>query len=1211
MSSLSSLHSYVENRYEFSLASLGPHEEFSSGDAWVGRPNRPTKDRVIETPSRSCSSAADMLAEAHGVLPGGTSSAPRTKAPTMPMSLSRSVLPKASNDDEDSLMRRATSARTNSSSGMGSAASWSPRSSDDLATSPGSRLIRFSHEGGCVYPPRLNQLHGGRPNRIKTTKYTLLTWLPVSLYGQFKRIANVYFLIISVLVLFDISPKDPRSKVGPFVLVLLWAAIKDLWEDLRRRRDDDHENNLTAYCYDPESESLKLKAWKDIRCGDLLAVLSGEAFPADLVLLRTPGGAEALMSTVMLDGESNLKERVPHAALERLFGIETTSTSSLDPEQTIEDSGLREARKEAERLIATFGKGGLGIQLGSPDSTLSHVRGRLKASSSSAGQWSEIIEANFLPRGCILSKTPFVLGIVVYTGDDTKTRMKSANGFIMKFSDMQVYLNWSVWGLLTALLVFCAYAATMSTTVAKTEQDWLVSFVRYLIVLYHVVPMSLYIVYEVLKLVLGFQVNADEQMVDPVTKQSALARTTDLMEEIGQIDFIFSDKTGTLTVNDMVFSRCHVAGLDLGCFQKGDGLQRAKAVMEHPPEDHQRLRVHWFFQCLAMCHSVKVVQDQKGTKTYVGHSPDEVALVQAARSFGVCLENRFRVRGSQELRLSFEDGSSHLVSVLHVLEFSFERKRMSVIVKIGNSIHCICKGADNVMNELIPLPLSQSCEDDILRYSRQGLRTLVVASRELSKECYENWAKRLISIKKSAFQMQDQLTRDLYAEMERDLTFVGVTAVEDRLRDGVVEAISTLKQAGIRIWMLTGDKLETAVDIARSCSLFQEDTQIACLSNASSEKQAAEKLASAIAEADNNKDVGVVLDGATLQYLLMSPDSQSSLVDLGLRSRSCVCCRLSPMQKQQLVSLVRKTSPTTTTLAIGDGANDVAMLQGAHIGIGIRGNEGAQAVQASDIAISEFRFLVPLLLCHGRRAYRRVALFLCYYFYKNLALIMGDIVWMHQEPRFSGQIAFPEYLSIGFNAMFTSWHVLFALGFDFDVPDDVANSHPELYAAGPSRALFNRSVFVKWILYALWHGVVAWCVPSYWFGGNDYDAEESDLYWVSSCASFIIVVNIVMLRLFLTSVSPLKLTTWLPSLISVTFVFPVLWLLGYTPLGEEFQPNLLGVPEQLLTNSKALCVLFAVPFAALWPDCLEKLLESTFFPSELDKVLAAQSAVAA
>jgi len=300
--------------------------------------------------------------------------------------------------------------------------------------------------------------------------------------------------------------------------------------------------------------------------------------------------------------------------------------------------------------------------------------------------------------------------------------------------------------------------------------------------------------------------------------------------------------------------------------------------------------------------------------------------------------------------------------------------------------------------------------------------------------------------------------------------------VEDRLQDGVPEAIETVKAAGVRVWVLTGDKTETAVDIAKSCLLFTSETHIAYAVDAESIAEASQKLRDAktmLDDLDWDKDKGLVLDGRTIKHAFLDETCKDIIYELGLASRSCVCCRLTPLQKRQLVELVHEKSPSTITLAIGDGANDVPMIEGAHLGVAVRGKEGCQAVQVSDVAISQFRFLVPLLLCHGRRAYRKIALFLCFYLYKNVALAMGDVVWMHQD-QYRGRIAFPEYLSVNYNFLFTSWHILFVLGFDCDVDDSVAVSTPSLYSSGPNRELFNGGVFTSWMIVAVYHGVVAW-----------------------------------------------------------------------------------------------------------------------------------------
>jgi len=430
------------------------------------------------------------------------------------------------------------------------------------------------------------------------------------------------------------------------------------------------------------------------------------------------------------------------------------------------------------------------------------------------------------------------------------------------------------------------------------------------------------------------------------------------------------------------------------------------------------------------------------------------------------------------------------------------------------------------------------------------------------------------------------------------------------------------------LWVLTGDKVETAVDIAKSCQLFSASTHIAYAVGAENLKETKEKLRSAREELKSSQDGGLVLDGRTIRYALEDEESRSLVYDLGLASRSCVCCRLSPMQKRQLVELVKVSSPTTITLAIGDGANDVPMIEGAHIGIGIRGKEGTQAVQISDIAISQFRFLVPLLLCHGRRAYRRVAFFLCFYIYKNVVLVTSDLIWAHQN-KWSGRIAFPEYLSMGYNVLFTAWHILFVLGFDVDVPDEHANATPSLYLVGPRRALFNKWIFGEWLLYAFWHGSVAWLLPNLWFGGTRYSEEckmdfgdakalcwdEDDVYrippeaypypaqefWMGSLTAFTLVVCIVNFRLLLLAQSPLN--RWSLGSTLLAFLCYIVWVfaLGEISLGQKTQPEIAKLPTEFFKKGEALaCIPIGVAIA-LSVDVFEKVVRYIFFPSELDE----------
>jgi len=1111
----------------------------------------------------------------------------------------------------------------------------------------GARLITYSLSGTVVKPDAPNTRNKGRPNVVTTTKFTPFTWLPKSLYLQFQRIANIYFLFIAIIVCFPWSPKSWKSKVIPFLGVLLWTALKDLYEDQLRRRGDRQENEQTCARFDQGSNTFVEVHWKDILVGDLLFIPCDSSFPADLILLQATGGDESFISTVNLDGETNLKERrAPPLAIKIREDEEAIlqtypSTASRKMGRTRSSLGSggdvqAKSKKEVGAIVKVLLCQGLSVEMSEPECGLADVRGTFNVGS----EQCPIGEMNFMPRGCVLRNTVWALTIVAYAGDETKTRLNAIMSNA-KVSNMQVNLNLSVRGLLGCILITNAYCATMAT-VNGDDDSWPIKFLMFCITLYHVVPISLYVMFEVLKLFLGYHVNTDKQMEDPDTQQMAVARTADLMEEMGQIDFVFSDKTGTLTANEMVFARCSIDGEDLGDFRTTstvrDGTANVKRIL-HAPDDASYQAVDMFFICLATCHAVQVETTQvKGGASrlhYSGMSPDEVALVQAAADVDLVMEERFKSPGDSSSMIVVKDASGlrRSFKILHELEFNSDRKRMSVLLEHEGEIWCVTKGADNVMIDLLNQDLDGKTHDNLQKFSKQGLRTLVVAFKKVTRGDYGEWETEFRAAQNIVDNTRNEKVDKVSAQMEIGLQFVGVTAVEDRLQDGVPQAIATMKDAGVRLWVLTGDKTETAVDIARSCAIFTSTTRIAYATGADSIEKAQQFLREAKTHLECAADGGLVLDGRTVKFALEDQDSRALVYELGLASRSCVCCRLSPMQKRQLVRLVREMSPSTITLAIGDGANDVPMIQGAHLGIGIRGKEGTQAVQVSDIAISQFRFLVPLLLCHGRRAYRRVACFLCYFLYKNVCLVVSDIIWAHQNV-FSGRIAYPEYLSMGFNAIFTAWHVIFLLCFDEDVPDRVANSTPSLYLVGPQRALFNMWIFGEWMAYALWHGAVAWLIPNLWFGGDRYsqvcdddvldkvgrqdalcwkdketlvaddDYDLAQEFWLGSITSFTLVLVIVYLRLLLVAQSPFNKWSLGTTLACLASYIIYLLCLSEVEFMQSMQPTVKGLAVEFFKSGQCLGAVGLGVVIALTPDVLEKFVRYRFFPTELDKARA-------
>jgi len=372
----------------------------------------------------------------------------------------------------------------------------------------------------------------------------------------------------------------------------------------------------------------------------------------------------------------------------------------------------------------------------------------------------------------------------------------------------------------------------------------------------HMIPISLYVIIEVLKLGQGYLINNDVKMYHKDTKNFAKCRNSDLTEELGQVEMIFSDKTGTLTMNKMVFKKCHINGLKFGEPERGETLEGSKGMVDSGinkikeqlsleskakqkgaelPEGFVNVKAEEFFLLLTLCHSVVCDDDPvKKDIRYQASSPDELALVKGARSVGMKFLSRNH--GKIEVRNDFT-GEVKVYKVVEEFPFDSTRKCMSVLIKDdkGNTT-LYSKGADSVMMEKIMFEKSpfknmqEKVEHALHRYSCHGLRTLVMAKRNVGKEEYSTLKKILKQLKESNHPLKDKKIKSLYEQMEKKMTYVGCSAIEDKLQEGVPATINKLMEADIRFWMLTGDKMETAIEIAKSCRVIQEGMQILQLS---------------------------------------------------------------------------------------------------------------------------------------------------------------------------------------------------------------------------------------------------------------------------------------------------------------------------------------------------------------------------------------------
>ena len=881
----------------------------------------------------------------------------------------------------------------------------------------------------------------------------------------------------------------------------------------KRHREDRQVNRRRACVWDQQRNSFATRSWEEVCVGDVLLLHENVLVPADAVLLASSGDqGTAYVETSQLDGETNLKARQ---------ALPCTQFECTD------DCG-----DVLEPLL------GASVRAEAPNNRIHAFEGALVLGD---GSQHRLEPAQLLLRGCQLRNTRCAVAAVVYTGPDTKL-MRNQRAAPLKRSGVERRANRFIGGLFVVevlLALVCAAGSTLWLQQNRSSAWYLMleseslgarfalNTITFVILFNNLIPISLYVSVEVVRVLQAYFIDNDRLMRHRGVY--AHARTSNLNEELGQVEYIFSDKTGTLTQNVMQFRMCSIGGVSYGTHStdygrllkheedgeerdfattttstttttttsakrksSGDGEQQEAAVVSKQVEEAMRKHVdiddpvlaerlkraaaegdstlQRFMLALALCHTVVV-----DNALYQSSSPDECALAYAAKHFGY--EFVGRTPNTETVRL--RGRRSVTFELLCTLEFTSARKRMSVVVREPDGrLVLYCKGADSVVYPRLAAddPTAAQTQHHLDEYAAEGLRTLCVAYKHLEAREYEQWRAEYDQAAVSIGGREEALERAC-ERIERGLTLLGATAIEDKLQDGVPETIRDLAAANIKVWMLTGDKRETAANIAHACRLFTrtmvvhtiDTTTTTSSSREDTVRQCIEDALREVAEDEQRRPHGLVIESSALECAL-GERCGKAFAELACACRGVVCCRCTPLQKARVVQLVRQHAHSTT-LAVGDGANDVSMIQAADVGVGINGEEGLQAARSADYAVAQFRFLKRLLLVHGRFSYRRISLVMLYTFYRNIALYLIQF-WYCCFNGFSGQSLFDRWTLAVYNILFTGVPIIAFGAFDQDVSDATVYRFPSLYSQGQQNEIFNARRFAGWVANGAFHSCV-------------------------------------------------------------------------------------------------------------------------------------------
>lgn len=1239
----------------------------------------------------------------------------------------------------------------------------------DHAVRPGDRVVYITHQEATI-----ENVSGAKiaSNRVVTASYTWYNFLFKNLFEQFHEVSNIYFFAIGVL---QLIPSISASDGNPDMWVSLSAimsisAVRALVEDYQRHQNDKKRNFAMYEVCNDVGNFVPIKSG-EIKVGSIIKVKKDQMIPADVLFLGSSlREGNCFIDRANLNGETKLEVYTSLPCMKNYF---------------------RPGRDDImEPFEAT-------LSYEPPNKRFDEFQGHLEIASEPRA--SEDIDGKYLlMRETNLRNTDYIYGLVVYTGEDTKIQRSNRSTGAPKLKRSKIF------HLLNELLVYmfifqtaiCCFGGLVAGymwnddinvwylkglpsvmndgVVAHWFNEAFCRMFTWMQIMSQVVPISLIMTSEMVKFIQGKFMQFDIAMYyGPINKRMKVNRST-VHEDLGLVDYIFSDKTGTLTQNRMEYRYLKVMNAgefgskmteiaksvkrrqeELARGQEGEKTAEPSwtsleapliedfaapkpspiydskiykclsTLWENPQskledeadspltvnefseeERRETLRALWgpkfdhetdkecqlrranirrYLTHMALSNTIKPYIGDKGEMKFQAESAEELAMVLFAQSLGFSLVSRTPT----VLEVTERDENLNVTATIketynHLATFGFTSKRARVTVvyqKVGGdenrSIIVMTKGQDTVI-----LPLVEHCPDKLQLEAElndlctNGLRTLVCTENHLPKSWWLEWGpkyEQAINAEHnpateghSEGQCQPEgcvkcAQSVMFQNIEKDakLELLGFMGLEDQLQTLVPETIKECLRAGVRVWMITGDKLETARNIGLACNLIDADMAPTfqpgfslqeCIDSFHSSRlievtgawanlteneeelvkifqlfdadddgslsvqelssclsmlkfqMPAEKLRNFFAASKDNIGVKVTalplislsfgkdiyarfLFAGALHVTLVSnrlylehpqdfislmkenkismfdaisydikqgwetynsiqdhdtypismlvnrdaflvlfpelaedtPPSgvvqedleklQTSFFDLAAVSKSLVFARAQPAMKKKMVTEIQKRVPEATTLAVGDGANDVDMIKAAHVGVGIAGVEGTGAVNSADYAIGTFRMLHTLLFVHGYWSYRRIAYMVNFVCYKALTFAVPCFLFGFQS-RFSANRLWDAFNYFCYNLYFTSTPIMAQAILDQSLPKEVVSNNVALFREQKHKH-FNKKMFTMWIGRSLFHGTLVYILPYYALHGSSLSDGRSPDVWIFSVTTFFVMTLVV------------------------------------------------------------------------------------------------------